>query len=79
MKTKRKYFIGESTNYSGKFVAVKEQKEEISKKVFYKILESSLIQNKLQKYSEEAKLIQNLKLGVSLGRDFFLIKDIRIK
>ena len=72
----RKFLTGKSSIY-GNLVAVSQEKTEVNETNFYQLLESSLKKNNLYKHGKEAKLIKNLKKGVSLGSDFFQIKDIK--
>jgi len=73
---RRTYNIGNCCKY-GNVVAVSEKLNEVTKDEFYGEIDKSITVNQLQRHEKEAKLIKNLKQGVTLGNDYYLIKDVR--
>ena len=73
----RIYSIGNSCRY-GNLVAVSENLTEVTKDEFYSAIDVSIKENKLQRNERDAKLIKNLKQGVTIGDDYYIIKDIRV-
>lgn len=73
----RKYYIGNSHNY-GNLVAVStDNLLQVSKDFFFKEIKNSIIKYNMEKHQKDANLIKNLKQGVSIGYDYYLIKDKR--
>jgi len=73
---KRTYNIGNSFKL-GNLIAVSASLTEVTKDDFFNSLEKSINHYNLLQYKKEANLIKNLKLGVTIGDDYFLIKDRR--
>lgn len=59
----------------GNLVCVSENLQEIDKDTFFAEIESSLVNHKLEEHRKEANLIKNLKVGVSIGPDFYKITE----
>lgn len=73
----RLYKIGKSIRH-GNIIAVSDENLSIvEKNNFYDAIDISLDQFNLQHYAKDAILIKNLKQGVTIGDDYYLIMDIK--
>ena len=68
-----KFMIGNAVVY-GNLVCKPSQLTEIKEKPFFKMLENSLKKNNFQKYIAFAKRKTNLKKGITIGNDYFIIE-----
>lgn len=73
----RLYKIGKSIRHGNIITVPDESLSVIEKIAFYSSIEISLKQFNLQQYKKEATLIKNLKRGVTIGDDYYLIMDIK--
>lgn len=70
-----KYKIGNAVVY-GDLVCKPSKLNEVTEDFFYKELNKSLLKNNLEKYKVFANMKSNLKQGITIGNDYFIIERV---
>ena len=70
-----KFMIGNSVVY-GNLVCKPSHLTEIGEKSFFKEVDKSLKKNNLEQYRKKALKKSNLKRGVTIGMDYFIIEQV---